>query len=339
MPAQVAEKVCIAPDSLPGKHGFDCAKQQGFGLVVRLIRCKVINCGRQLQCFECLAVYLAREQARQRWHKFIAYRHHVGRQAHFKRIAQMAGSGRRLGVAVCINRVLGHYPCHQLVNIVDFAHQHGGCANTCLLAQRRFNLAQLYAKAAYFYLVICPPQTLHRAVFLYPRQVTRAIQAAFVGMGCPRVGQKFFSRQFWSPQIPLRHARANDAQLARIALWHGLLLLIKHQHAVVGQRPAYGYGLISAQTRQTGRYGRLSGAIGVKNLQAVAVKPCHQRIGAHLAAQIDDAQARHIGAKQRQQRRHSVQHGNALLLQGAGQGIGVAHYLFGRNPQRSAHQI
>ena len=180
---------------------------------------------------------------------------------------------------------------------------------------------------------------MHGAVFLNQRQVAGAIQPLFPGMGRPRVGQEFFSGQFGPPQIALRHTGADDAQLAGLALRHRLLLLIQHQHAVIGQRPANGDGLVARQLRQTGRYGGFSRSIGVEDFHARPVKARHQRIGTHLAAQIDDAQAGHLGAKQRQQRRHSVQHCDVMGLQGLGQCIRIAHDLLRCNPQCGTDQI
>lgn len=43
-----------------------------------------------------------------------------------------------------------------------------------------------------------------------------------------------FSAVSSPPQIALRHTGADDAQLAGLALRHRLLLLIQHQHAVLG---------------------------------------------------------------------------------------------------------
>ena len=297
MPAQVAEKIGVAPQGFAGEHGFERGKEQRFGLVLRLVGCGVVHRRRKFYGFERFAVDFARQQPGQAFGKLIAHGHHVGGQAHLERIAQVACRRWRLGAAFVVQGLLGHEPGHELVDAVDLAHQHGGGADAGLLAQRGFDFAQLHAKTANLDLVVGAAQALHGTVFLNFGQVAGAVQPRFACVGGPRVGQKFFGGQIRPAQIALRYTGADDAQLARFALRHGALLVVEHQHAVVGQRPADGDGLVAAQLRQTGRHGGFGGPVGVENLQAQPVKPRHQRVGAHFAAQVDDAQIGHLGAK------------------------------------------
>ena len=339
MAAQITEKIGIAPDRLTREHALERMEQQGFGLILRFVGFDLVVHRDQFNGLERLAVNLAREQAWHTAYKLETRRHHIRWQPRLERIAQVAGSGWRLGVASGVECLFGHHPGHELINLVDLTHQHSGSADAGLLAQSGFNLAQLHTKTTNLDLVIGTSQTLHGTVFLNQRQVAGAIQPLFPGMGRPRVGQEFFSGQFGPPQIALRHTGADDAQLAGLALRHRLLLFIQHQHAVIGQRPANGDGLVARQLRQAGRYGGFGRSIGVEDFHARPVKARHQRIGTHLAAQIDDAQAGHLGAKQRQQRRHSVQHCDVMGLQGLGQCIRIAHDLLRCNPQCGTDQI
>ena len=254
--------------------------------------------------------------------------------------------GRRFG---------GHVKGHQLVHAVVFAQQHRRGAHARLLRQHRLDLTQLHAEAANLHLVVRTAQALHLPVLVDARQVTRAVQARVVRAGGPGVGQKLLSRQLRAAQVARRHAGAGNAQLARLASGQayqggrsasGEAVRVDHLHhhqAVIGQRRANGHRLARLQLGQAGRDRGLGGPVGVEHLARRArarLRPAlDQRLGAHLAAQVDDAQVRHILRKQRQQSGHGMQHRHLLLDQRLRQRLGVTRNLARRNPQGSAHEV
>ena len=176
------------------------------------------------------------------------------------------------------------------------------------------------------------------------RQVARAIQARVVRAIGPGVVQKLLNRQLGATQITGSHTGAGNAQLTSFALRQpfkrrgrasreavGINHLDDHQ-AVIGQRRTNGDGLAGFEFGQTGGHRGLGRPIGVEHL-ARAIGPArHQRLGAHLAAQVDDAQIGHVLRKQRQQGGHGVQDADLLLYQCTWQGLGVSGDLARRQP-------
>ena len=184
---------------------------------------------------------------------------------------------------------------------------------------------------------------MHTAVSVDTGQVAGAVQPALLGLAGPRVGEEFFSAQVGPAQVALRHARPGDAKLADFATRQqaqaGVRVRRDDQQAVIGQRPAYGDGLVGLQFGQAGRDRSFGRAVGVEHLTPGPRPARHQRLRAHLAAQVDDPQAGHVFGKQRQQRGHGVQYGYAVVAKCARQRLGVGRYFLGRNPQRGAGQV
>ncbi len=345
MPAQVAEEVQRAPDGLAGEQLVQRGEQRFLGRRVGLVAAFGRRGGGQRQALERLAVDLAAGQARHGGQRFEARRDHVGRQL-VRQAASQHGGGKPVGG--------GHVEGHQLVDVLVLAQQHGRGAHAGPRGQHGLDFAQLDAKAADLHLVVHAAQALHarRAVGrrLHARQVAGAVQARFVRVARPRVGQELLGRQLGPAQVAGGHAGAGDAQLARRAEGQeperrrlasveavGVDRL-DDQQAVVGQRLADGHRLVRLQLGQRRRHRGLGRAVGVE--KPTARRPAvHQGLRAHLAAQVDQAQAGHVLREQRQQRGHGVQHGHAVLGQRARQRLGVAGQRLGRDPQRGAHQV
>ena len=237
----------------------------------------------------------------------------------------------------------GHDEGNQLVDAAFLAQHHGSRAHAGLAGQHGFNLAQLDPKAANLHLVVGAAQALHAAVGVDAGQVAGAVQPALLGLAGPGIGEEFFSAQVGPAQVALRHARPGDAKLADFATRQqaqaGVRVRRDDQQAVIGQRPAYGDGLVGLQFGQAGRDRGFGWAVGVEYLAPRPRPARHQRLRAHLAAQVDDPQAGHVLGKQRQQRRYGVQHGYAVVAKCARQRLGVGGYFFGRNPQCGASQV
>ncbi len=343
---QVAEEIQRAPDGLAREDLRQRGKQHFLGRGLGGVRVTAVNGGTQCSRAQRLAVDLARGQTRHQRQRLKTGRHHIGRQALGQRAAQRRMAG---------GRVQRHIKGHQLVDAIVLAQQHRRGAHTGLLGQHRLDLAQLHAEATDLHLVIGPAQALHLAFFIDARQVAGAVEARVMRPRRPGVVQKLLGRQLRPAQVAGGHTGAGNAQLAHLSGRQAHQLgrracgkavrvdHLHHHHAVVGQRRANGHGLTRLQLGQARRYGGLGRPIGVEQLAgrtgAGAGPAVDQRLRAHLAAQVDDAQAGHILRKQRQQRGHGMQHGDLLVQQGLGQRLGVAGNLARRNPQGGAHQV
>ena len=209
--------------------------------------------------------------------------------------------------------------------------------------QHGFNFPQLDPKTANLDLVVGAAQALHAAVGVNARQVAGAVQAGVVRAHAPGVGNKFFSRQFRPAQITCRHPRPGDAQLTDLATRQQHQAVrrvgVDHQQPVIGQRPANGHHLARVQFGQTGRHRGLGWPVGVEHAPARPRPARHQRLGAHLSAQVDQPQPRHVLRKQRQQRGHRMQHGDLVGDQRQRQRFRVRGHFFRSQPQRGAGQV
>ncbi len=172
--------------------------------------------------------------------------------------------------------------------------------------------------------------------------------------GRPGIGEEFVGGQVGTAQIAFRQARPGDAQFADFAARQQaqgrgrsrailrrlrIRVGIDDQQAVVGQRRADGDRLARLQTRQAGRHRGLGRAVGIEHLPARPGPAFDQRFRAHLAAQVNQAQRRHLLVEQGQQGRHRVQHGDVVLGQHARQCLRVAADLLGSQPQGRTDQI
>ena len=343
MAAQVAEKIQLAANRLAGEQFFERGKQHFFGRRLRRVAALGRRGRRQRLAFQHLAVDLAALQARHGGQRLEARRHHVGRQLFGEARAQGFDFGRR-GAA-------GHVEGDELVDVAFLAQQHGGGADARLLRQHGLYLAQLNAKAADLHLVVGAAQALHLRAVFDPRQIACAVQPRFLFIARPGVGQELFGRQFGPAEVAGGHAGAGDAQLAGVAErqdlergYHAVhdAVGVDHlddQQAVVGQRLADCHRLAGLQLREGRRHRGLGRAVGVEHLAPGRGPFVDQRLRAHLAPQVDDAQARHVLREQRQQRGHGVQHRHVVFNQRTRQRLGVAGDLFWRNPQRGADEV
>ena len=204
---------------------------------------------RQRAGLERVAVNLAGGQARHLRQGLKIARHHVRGQRPSERRTQ---HHRRHHHAAVKNE-----KGNQLVKSLSLTQYHGHCADAGQAGQRGFNLAQLDPKAPDLDLVVGASEALHTAIGPDTGQVAGAVQACFVRLLRPRVGQKFVGRQIGAPQVTRRHAGAGNAQLANLTprQQHQTLFIhrrVDHQQAVVGQRPANGDRLIGVQLCQAG---------------------------------------------------------------------------------------
>lgn len=238
-----------------------------------------------------------------------------------------------------------HPERRQLIHARFLAQHHGGCAYAGLLGQHRLDLAQFDAEAADLHLVIGPAQAVHLVAGVDAGQVAGAVQAPVMFIGRPGVGQEFLARQIGPPQVAGRHAGAGDAQFACLSMGQngqsafGGQFGVHYQQAVVGQRLADGHRLARLEPGQAGRHGGLGGAVGIEQLALGRGPALHQVLGAHFPAQVDDAQARHVLAEQRQQGGHGVQHGDLLGRERPRQGLRVGGQFFRGDPERGAGQV
>ena len=315
---------------------MQCSKQGRFGRRFRGVRVAgtlSIDC--RLARLEGIPVDLSGGQARHFGKCLEIARNHVRRQGGCK-----CGTQRTAGN---LHPAFEHQVGNQLIDAILLPQDDGHRAHPGLVSQRSLDLAKLHPKTSDLDLVIGAAQALHLAIGIDAGQVTRAVQALVMSTTRPGIDQELFCGQVRPTKVPRCQTGPRDAQLADLATWHQLQAIFNRrtddQQAVVRQRSSDGHGLGRLQHRQTGRHRGLGGTVGVEYL-ATRHCPTHdQRLGAHLAAQVDQAQARHVLIEKRQQGRHRVQHRDRVVDQSPGQGLGVRGDVLGCNPQRGADQV
>ena len=258
-------------------------------------------------------------------------RHHIRRQRGPHSGAQRAHVDKGAGG--------GHDVGHQLLHVAHRLEHHRGGTATQLLHQCRFDLAQLDAKTAHFHLIVRPAQAMDLALVVDARHVAGAVETGFAGMRHPRVGDEFFGGQLGPSEIAVGDARPDDAQLAGLSGRKQIHRLVDHQQPVVGQRLADGDRLAGVQLSQTGRDRGFGRPVGVEHPSAIGRPAVDHGLRADLAAEVDQPQPRHVGGKQGQQGGHRMQHGDLVVRQRAGQGVGVGDDLARPDPQAGADQI
>ncbi|CAB3893532.1 hypothetical protein LMG26858_03855 [Achromobacter anxifer] len=282
MAAQIAEEIADQPQRLAGKQWTQGFEQRDFarrdGLVVLAAG---LGHGIQFARLERLAVDLARGQPRHFGHQLEARRNHVGGQVRAQRGAHRMRIQPRLALRL--------QEGHQLLDARQVAQHHGRRAHARLAIERGFDLAELDAKAPHLHLVVAAAQAMDLPMLVDARQVAAAVHAGIVIARGPRIGQELFGRQFRPAQIAARHAGTGDAQLAHLPLRQHRAVLAAHQHAVIGQRLAYGHRLAGQQFGQARRYRRLGRPVGVEQAAAGRGPARHQEVRTDLAAQVHDA--------------------------------------------------
>src|SRR5215213_5876046 len=106
-----------------------------------------------------------------------------------------------------------------------------------MTTQDSFDLTWLDSIAAYFHLVVQPPEILNVTVRQVPRQVAGAIQPRG-GFGAKRVWYKTLCGQRRLIQITSGEPCASDIHLARYAGGNQLAMLIKNVYTQVWHLPA-----------------------------------------------------------------------------------------------------
>ena len=315
---------------------MQCSKQGCFSRRFRRVRVAgTLSIDNQLTRLEGIPVDLSGGQARHFGKRFEVARNHVRRQGGCK-----CGTQRTAGN---LHPAFEHQVGNQLIDAILLPQDDGHRAHPGLVSQRSLDLAKLHPKTSDLDLVIGAAQALHLAIGIDAGQVTRAVQALVIGMTRPGIGQELFCGQVRPTQVSRRQTGPRDAQLPDLAARHQLQAAFNRrtddQQAIVGQRTSDGYGLGRLQHGQTGRHRGLGRTIGIEYLAARHCPAHDQRLGAHLAAQVDQAQARHVPIEECQQGRYRVQHGDRVIDQRQRQGLRVRGDVLGCNPQRGACQV
>ena len=333
MAAEVVEEVRMAAQRQAREKACQRGEQRGFSLGLGQVGFGLVG-GRHRthrQRAQGLAVDLARGQARDRLDQLETARHHIGRQ----RLAQLRAQRHDLDRLAVARNDVGH----ELLDAVDRLEHHRGGTVGQLPVQRGLNLAELDPKAAHLDLIIGPAQAVDLPLRIDAREVAGAIEARFAFMFRPRVGQELLGGQLGAAQIALGDAGTDDAELAGLAGRQQPHLGVDHQQAVVGQWLADRDRIARLQLGQAGRYGGFGRPVAVEQAARRRGPALDQRRRADFAAEVDQAQAGHVGAEQRQQGRHRVQHGDAVGRQRARQRVGVGGDLARSDPERGADQV
>ncbi len=118
-----------------------------------------------------------------------------------------------------------------------FAHDHYSLGDGRMGCEMRFDLAQLYAVAAHFHLLVGPANEMYRAALVPAHQIAGAIHPA---VGCKRVRQKAFAREFRSLKVAARYAVATNEQLAWLSCRYGPPRMIENIELRIRNRRSQG---------------------------------------------------------------------------------------------------
>ncbi|MCY1523208.1 hypothetical protein D9M68_580960 [compost metagenome] len=212
------------------------------------------------------------------------------------------------------------------------AQHHRRRAHAGLAVQRRLDLAEFDAKTPHLDLIVAAAQADDLAGRVDAGQVAAAVHPRVVLPPRTRVGQEFFGRQLGPAQIAVRHPGAGNAQLAHLPLRQHRTVFAADQHAVVGQGRADRHRLAGKQFGHARGHRGFRGAIRIEQPAPRRRPTPRQEVGAGFAAQVHDAQAGHVMRKQRQQRRHGMQHADAFARQRQRQRFRVRRQQLRRNP-------
>ncbi len=287
--------------------------------------------GIELARLQRLAVDLAGGQPGNIGHQLEAGRDHVGGQVRAQRGAQ--------GVRVQPRLALGLEESHQLLDSRQIAQDYRRGAHAGQAIQGSLDFPELDAESTHLHLIVAAAQAMDLPMLINAGQVSAAIHAGVVIPRRPRIGQELLGSQFGPAQITASHTGTGDAQLSDLPLRQHRAVFAAHQHAVVGQRRAYGHRLAGQQFGQARGHRRFCGTVGVEQAPAGRGPARHQEIRTDFAAQVHDAQPGHIMRKQRKQGWHRVQHGDSFAHQGVRQAFRIRGQHLGRDPQRRADQI
>ena len=258
-------------------------------------------------------------------------RHHVARQLGVQGVAQRGLVQRGTG--------LRHQEGDQPVQPVVVAQNNRGLAHPGQIGQLRLDLAQLQPEAADLHLVVDAAMEEQIAVRIDAHRVAGAVEHRIIAVDGEGVPDELLGGQFGTPQIALGHARPADQQFPLNAGGNERHRLVDHIATVIRDRAADGDGLVGthfSDRRDDRGFGR---AIAVED-RPRRTAPARRNGGrTGLAAQDDDAQARHVLGQHGQQRRHCVQHRDASLVQHIGQPVRLVQHLPARHPERRADQV
>ena len=326
--AEVGEEIRVEGNRLRRQHGFCRLQQDRFRRCAGLFLLLARAFARQFDALQLVAVDLARRQAWQFCNVLVARRHHIGGQALAQQRAQIARIERDL----C--GLVGDDEGDELVDTIVMAQHDRDLREPRNFCKLRLDLAQFDAKAADLDLVVDAATEGDLAIGFHHHRVAGAIEDRIGPIAGEGIGNEFFRRQRRAVEIALGDAGAADQQFALDAAADQIERIIGHIAGVVRDRPADRHRLAGAHERDGGHDGGFGGTVAVEDRTARPA-PAHRdgrRTG--FAAQNDDAQRGDIARQHGEQRRHSVEHGDARRIHDLGQAIGLAHDL-GRGDEES----
>ena len=138
--------------------------------------------------------------------------------------------------------------------------------------------------------------------------------------GFEGVGHEFGRGEVGTIHVPLRYARAADADLTGSTVRNGLEGLVEHVDAVTRQGPADCDGTAGLEFAPGGGDGRFGGAVGVEHAARRPAPALHEVARAGFAAHDERVDGGHVAVERGEQRRHAAQDTNLLLDQEFGEG-------------------
>ena len=339
VPAQL-EEIVAHPHSLHLEHLGPDVHQ---GLLQLAARGQVVLALQlaDLQGRQGLAIELAVGVERQALQPQPVQRHHVLRQ-----LGAQARLDPLQALALPQTRIAGDQVAHQVLAIDPFLYTDGRVADFRLFMQAGFDLAQFDAVATDLHLMVDPPDVLQHAVAAPACQVAGAVQA--FARSTERMGHEGLHSAQRVADVATADTGTGHAQLAHRPQGHQLQGFVHQVQQVVvggradGQVAAPGRGQVHAEEGHV--VGALRRAVGVDQADLwITQQPLMRQLRWHgLAGGQHPAQAVQgdgvLGQHALDQRRHTLQHRDALLLDVGQEPLGIMGDGIGHDVHPSAEQ-
>ena len=286
---------------------------------------------REFQSLERPAIDLAGGEPRQRRDELVAGRHHIGRQLPRQRSAHRLA----VGVPSCLR----HQEGDKLLDARILAKHDRRLGDAMLFGKPAFDLAELDAKPPDLHLVVDTAVKQDAALGIEAHRIAGTIEDRIGAIRRKRIGDELLRRQLRPLQIALRDSRSADQQLALLARRYRRQILGDDPAGIVRDRSPDGDRLARLHLVHRRDHGRFRRPIGVEQAP-VRLRPARgERRRQCFSAEQDEAQARHVPADHREQRRHHVDDCDAVRVEHIGKLVALRHEPRVGDEQRRADEI
>ncbi len=331
MSAEVGEEIPLQRNRLRAEDLLRGGEQSRFGVVLRRLLFPVGGDHRQGGHLEGLAIDLAGGQARQGLGHLEMAWHHVGRHLGGEALAQ----GRDLQALPPLRDEEGDKPVHPVVG----AQHHRRLIDLRHGPDPRFDLAQFDPEAPDLHLIVDAAVEDDPPLGIEGDRVARTVKHRVGPVRGEGVGDKLFRRQLRPLEIAPRHAGAADQQFSLLAPPEKGQFLARDVDGVVWDWPADRHRLAGTHLGGGRHHRRLRGPVGVEQLARGRRPLGDEGFGQGLSAEEDEPDLRQVAGDHGEQRRHRVEHRDAVGRDDARQSLHVAHHGRARHEEARPHQV